>query len=233
MSDRLKFDLTRTGKKWVAYFDLLGFGELVKHSNIADVFYRWEQCLNEFRSNLNQHPDLEFANFSDTFLIYAPDDSKKSFGKIDICARYFFEHVVQRLFPLRGALACDDFYADKPNGVFLGKALVTAHDFGEQFDWIGYTLSPSALCRMHELGLHECGSHFRKSVVPTKSGSLETIALLPGSGTGGPHICALEQMRQSALDFMARKNSPPEQIRRVADKYDNAMLFIRRFEMKR
>jgi hypothetical protein len=42
MSDRLDIDLSRIGKKWVAYADLLGFDERVKHSNIVNVFY--EPC---------------------------------------------------------------------------------------------------------------------------------------------------------------------------------------------
>ena len=231
MSERLDIDWKRIRKRWLVYFDLLGFSELVKDSNLVSVFYGWELCLNDFRRNLEKHPELEFANFSDSFLIYAPDDSISSFGKIDNCARWFFDHVLLHGFPLRGAMACDEFYGDKQNGVFLGKALVTAHEFGEQFNWIGYTLSPSALSRMRQLNFPDCPCHFRKSDVPTKSGSLETIALLCGNGKGHAHTRALEEMRRRSLENLAAKQTSPEQIRRVAEKYDNTIQFIKRFEM--
>jgi len=230
MSDRLDFDLQRMSRRWVAYFDLLGFSELVKSTDIVNVFYRWELCLKDFRQNLARHPELEFANFSDTFLIYAPDESIRSFSAIDNCSRYFFQHVLLRHFPLRGAMACDEFYADKPNSVFLGKALVMAHEFGEQFNWVGYTLSPSALARMQQIGLAECPCHYRRSYVPTKSVPLEATALLCGGGKGRDHIRALEQMRQASLDSMTAKHSHSDQIARVTQKYDNAIQFIKRFE---
>jgi hypothetical protein len=233
MDNRLNIEWNRIGKKWVACFDLLGFSELVKDINLVNVFYRWEVCLNELHTTLKRYPTLGFAHFSDTFLIYAPDASKNSFVCIEGCSRWFFQYVILRQFPLRGALACDEFYADKPNGVFLGKALVEAHEFGEQFNWIGYTLCPSALSRFQdpEISFPPCPANYRRSDVPTKSGMAETVALLCGSGRGRDYIQALEEMKRLAIEDLTRKQRPPELISRVTVKYNNSIGFIKQFEV--
>jgi hypothetical protein len=234
---RLFVDPTRIRRRWLVYFDLLGFSDLVKETNLVNVFYTWELCLNDFHENLKRHPELEFANFSDSFLIYAPDDSARSFTRIDNTARWFFSHALLRRFPLRGAMACDEFYGDKQNGVFLGKALVMAHEFGQQFKWIGYTLAPSARSQLLKINHPECPCHFRQSEVPikssdpTRSAKLETIALLCGGGKGREHIIALEKMRQSSLDKMVARRSLPDQIEKVMEKYENTIKFIKLYEV--
>src|ERR1017187_5959206 len=190
MNDRLDIDWSRVGKKWVACFDLLGFREFVKDNDPNYGFHRWELCYALFREALNRCrcPKLSFAYFSDTFLIYAPDDVAHSFGQIERCSRRFFQSAILMNLPLRGAMACDEFYADKPNGVFLGKALVDAYEYGEKFNWIGFTLSPSVLSRLEELKIDLSSRHFRKYEAPVKSGQEETLALLWGAGNGAGSI---------------------------------------------
>ena len=233
MSNRLVFDVSNARKRWVVYFDLLGFRDFVKDGHIVNTFFHWEKCLSTFHNNLHNYPKLEYAHFSDTFLIYAPDDSISSYGQIDSCSRWFFQHAILQQIPLRGALGWGEFYADKPNGVFLGKALVIAYEFGEQFNWIGYMLSPSALSRMThaEVNLPSCPVHFRKANVQTRASSLECIALLCGGGKGRDYIRALEEMKRLSLDDMTIKQKTSDQIRRVTEKYDNTIQFIKRFEI--
>ena len=46
-----------------------------------------------------------------------------------------------------------DFYADKENNVLFGPALIEAYHHGENQDWIGFVLSPSAVNQMVVIGL--------------------------------------------------------------------------------
>jgi hypothetical protein len=232
MNDRLDIDWNRVGKKWVACFDILGFREFVKDNDPNNGFHRWELCYALFRDALNQRcPELGFAYFSDTFLIYAPDDVAHSFGQIERCSRRFFQSAILWKFPLRGAMACDEFYADKPNGVFLGKALVDAYEHGQKFNWIGYTLCASVLSRLEELKITLSARHFRKYDAPVEAGREETVALLYGPGNGAEYISELEKMKRLALEDMARKQKDPGKIARVEAIYNNSIQFIERFEM--
>lgn len=154
MSTSIELDWSKIGRKWVSYFDLLGFKHFVREHPPERVFAAYSICLEEFKRHekreKNWSSSLKLIHFSDSFLIYTPDDTAGSFAALESASRWFFNFVLLRGdgFPLRGAMACDEFYADKSNGVFFGKALVEAHEYGEKFDWIGFVLSPSAVCRM-------------------------------------------------------------------------------------
>jgi hypothetical protein len=226
MNSRLDIDWSQIGKKWVACFDLLGFSEFVKGNDLFSVFYRWELCFAQFQNNLRNHPKLNYAHFSDTFLIYASDDSLGVFHHIESCSRWFFDHALLYRLPLRGAMACNELYADRANGVFLGKALVEAHEYGQQFNWIGYTLAPTVLARLEHIP-----SHFRKAIVQTRSNQEEeTVALLCGLGKGRDYIRALCEMKQFAVADLHQKGKLPGEIASVEAKYDNAIKFIEKFE---
>ena len=96
MTDVLNIDWSRVGKKWVAYFDLLGFGVFVDKHPPESVFALYETCIEEFKRQEKQLPQLEYVHFSDTFLVYARNDSAGSFAAIDMVSRWFVNHLIQR-----------------------------------------------------------------------------------------------------------------------------------------
>lgn len=226
MNERLDIDLTRIRNKWVCYFDLLGFSALLKQS-IVNAFYQWELCLWDLKNWSDKYPDLEYAYFSDTFLIYAADDSAKSFEHIESASRWFFQIALQRNIPLRGAMACDEFYADKPKAIFLGKALVEAAKTEQKYNWIGFVLCNSSIQRMNEIGLPtDQRLNYRKWSLPARSDKVEgkpeeLVALLFGSSysTNGQNtlIQELEKMAERETDI------------KVREKYENSLKFLNQF----
>jgi hypothetical protein len=135
-------------KKWVAYFDLLGS----KNRKTLELYEIYATCLREAEWNTHLIDSVQIAYFSDTFLLYTPDDSIKSLNCIDKAACGFFDDLIDRDIPVRGAIACNEFYPDKANGIYLGQALVEAHEFGEKYNWLGLVLHKSALDAMAERG---------------------------------------------------------------------------------
>jgi len=53
--------------------------------------------------------------------------------------------------PVQGSIACDLFYADEVNSIYLGPALVEAYEWGENQDWIGMVLCPSCIAQLSKL----------------------------------------------------------------------------------
>ncbi len=135
--------------RWMADFDLLGIRELLASGRDYDVFGAYR----EYRESEKWTDTLGHVWFSDTFLIVAPDDSKESFESIDRIARYSWGLLLQKRIPLRGAISCDQFYADFDERIFFGPALVEAYDYGEGQDWIGLLLCPSAAKRLESFGI--------------------------------------------------------------------------------
>jgi hypothetical protein len=226
MNNSLDIEPARIGRKWICYFDLLGFSVLLKES-LPNAFYQWDVCLRDLQRILENKSEIEYAYFSDTFLIYASDASGKSFRRIESASRWFFQIALQRNIPFRGAMACDEFYADKSNGIFLGKALVEAARSEQKYNWIGFVLCNSAIQRMSELGLPaDQRLNYRKWSPPTKNEnaydkSEEVIALLYGASysTNGQNTLIRE------LERMAERETDPK----VREKYENSLKFLNHF----
>jgi hypothetical protein len=237
MNDRLNIDLARMGKKWVACFDLLGFSKLT-NSSLVSAFYQVEQCLSELQFWSGRKRKLGCTWFSDTFLIYTANDSAGSFVTIESVSRYFFQLVLLRNIPLRGAMACDEFYADETNRIFVGKALVDSVQFGERCNWVGFVLCPSAVCQMEKINLPvtcgTCSERYKLWDVPTKQKVLRSVepfeetiiessekarALLCGAiqGNGEDFMRALKAMSE-------RTDSPKDKV-----KYANSIQFLNHF----
>jgi hypothetical protein len=207
----LDINLSDVGKKWVSCFDRLGFKIYLRNHGLVNAFCDMRWCLNEleFHGKLN---GVQFAWFSDTFLLYTCDDSRDSFCAIDEAARGFFDELVDAGIPLRGAMAFGDFYADKTGGIFLGNSLVDAYEYGQGFDWLGFALHGSALKRMEEVGLPTSGPYYKQSGVKSKNrkaggSEQETVVAylvglsspLPLDGRN-PYLQAVEEMESCAED---------------------------------
>jgi len=165
----ISFNPQSGGIRRVAYFDLLGTTDLIKSGKTHKVFSAYRTALEKLDGWKQRHSQISQCWFSDTFILYSEDSSAESFAAIEMVSRWFVFALLREQVPVRGALAIGDFYADPKNGIYLGEALVDAHDWGENQDWIGYLLTPSATSRLNVLNLpvHE-RLNYRMYEVPLK-----------------------------------------------------------------
>jgi len=118
--------------------------------------------------------------FSDTFLVYTLDDSGDNFTIIDQFSRWFVYFLIEAGIPVRGALSCGDFYADRSNNLYFGSALIEAYEYGEAQDWIGFLLSPSAVTQLGSLGQQANKLlNYAFWTVPFKTGKKKLCSKLP------------------------------------------------------
>lgn len=117
--------------RWLRYFDLLGTSELIRSGNINKVFNAYQEVLEKLDGWRKRHPNVYHAWFSDTFIMYSEDNSGKSFSAIEMVARWFAFSLLYRKIPLRGALSCSHFYADRANSLYLGAAFLEAYEWGK------------------------------------------------------------------------------------------------------
>ncbi|MGB7747224.1 MAG: hypothetical protein WBN75_08050 [Verrucomicrobiia bacterium] len=112
-------------------------------------------------------------------MFYAEDDLESSFDSIEFFSRNFFEMALLRNIPLRGAMACDEFYADETNGILIGKAVVDAFHFGEKCNWVGFVLCPSAVCQIENINIPATrgtySGHYKLWDVPTKQKVIRNV----------------------------------------------------------
>jgi hypothetical protein len=154
MNDHIQVDPGYHARRWVTYLDLLGFTELIQTKDWVHVFSYYTQAIEDcIKENDAFESTIEKAWFSDTFLLYSPDDTALSFTAIESMTRWFVHSLVSHGIPVRGAISCADLYADKDNNLFFGEALIEAHHYGENQNWIGFILTPSCIRQMDIINL--------------------------------------------------------------------------------
>lgn len=171
-------------------------------------------------------PAINYACFSDSFIIYSPSDSGGDFAYIDSVARWFVYKLIVDHVPVRGALACGDFYADKEHSLYFGTALIEAYEYGEAQDWLGFLLSPSAVLQLDKLGI-PAGQrlNYAYGKIPFKKEKGRALA-------GELPACILGQWitlngRNPCVDALAEMRDRAQNASHVG-KYAKALDFIRK-----
>jgi hypothetical protein len=236
MADNIVIDSNR----WVACFDILGFKELLKryknnlfalaHGEYKDVLKAAERQVSEWK-------DRVFAAwFSDTFLLYTPDDSRESFEALRNGIALFTEKLLAENIPVRGSLTVGEFYSDPSERIFIGDAVVTAYQYAEKLRWIGAVLTPEGRTKVE-------GSYpqalentiFVEYEVPVKSESgdgyewLMAVRLNSGSTVNGRNVAL-----QTIEDMMAEQkcNLTKDQWCKVEPIYKNTRRFMQKTALK-
>src|SRR5258708_4602904 len=114
--------LVESGKRFVAFFDLLGFSAWLEAEGSAEVFTYVRGFLNlMIRSSLpgsivhpdmsvtTSNPDVGFVNFSDSIVFYSRTDSDVHFGTfLRVCGEFMNGVITGPSRMLRGAISHGD-----------------------------------------------------------------------------------------------------------------------------
>jgi hypothetical protein len=148
---------------FAAYFDILGFREAMK-SDAGKLYETYKEATHETREAIRptgarsrKGPDGKWqveivgyhklnppVTFSDATFIVSTDASLRSFREICHVSNRFFLQMLAREFPIRGAISKGTAFWDIERGLFLGEALTSAYEFGEQMDVVGMCVHPMA-----------------------------------------------------------------------------------------
>jgi hypothetical protein len=214
---------------WLAYFDLLGTRALIESESFFDVFMIYAKAIEVAQKGKNFCQQIVSPVwFSDTFLAYASDDSGRSFSFIDLFSRQFAYFLIEASIPVRGALSCGKFYADRSRSLYFGPALIEAFEYTEAQDWIGFLLSPSAENQLGSLGIPASQRlNYAYWNVPLKTGKKILTSKLPACILGqwleinGRNLC-LEKL------YSLKRSVKPQYLR----KYENAIKFIEKCQRR-
>lgn len=168
--------LVDKGERFVAFFDLLGFGSWLNSDGSLEVFTYVRGFLNlMIRASLPGsvvHPDMAvtvkdanigFINFSDSIVFYSRDDSLQCLETMLKVSGEFMNAVItgpSRM--LRGGIAFGDFFADPEANAYVGEALVAAYKLEGAQEWLGCSLAPSVTSHSH---FHELLARYPQFIV--------------------------------------------------------------------
>jgi hypothetical protein len=149
--------LVEDGKRFVAFFDLLGFSSWLEAEGSAEVFMYVRGFLNlMIRASLPGsivHPDMSvtvndstmgFINFSDSIVFYSRDDSDDCFDTmVRVCGEFMNGVITGPSRMLRGAISHGHFYADPAANAYVGQALIDAYRLENAQDWLSCSFHDS------------------------------------------------------------------------------------------
>lgn len=194
---------------WVASFDILGFKELVNvdgGSIEAELVQEdYEETLSHLESRCKAYSPgcLDYLWFSDTFVMFTPDDSAQSYTLIQQAAKHFIEECIYSNVPIRGAVSVGSLIRGHDNRSLLGRAFIDAHVFGEDQNWLGLILTPDAIRKAKGYGLEPTHHDFISSgeIPMRKYGAEMVVAYRFQNGSANyssPLLLHLESMKQGA-----------------------------------
>ena len=85
---------------------------------------------------------------SDSLLLYSEEISElppvEPLTKAILISRIITMRCFEQYLPIRGAISFGEFYANREESIYCGKALLEAFELAESQQWIGMTIAPSA-----------------------------------------------------------------------------------------
>ncbi len=184
-------------KKFIGYFDFLGYKEFILNNDSKHHLKRSEHILRNIEQALGNDSFIETSgrtvnnisnskinclNISDTVVFYTNDDSENDFEEfIKAVYKFTWTNILYN-FPLRGAIVIDELFLIEGqftsnnqglyriNSVF-GKGLVNSHIKAESQDWAGTVICEDVVVKAAGFrnGMRLINEIAKRYMVPYKS----------------------------------------------------------------
>ncbi len=144
---------------WIAQFDILGFKNRIRESNQSSFLRVFKASLDEAIYKLDQdkkefEETIEIILYADTFIIYTIQDNNSMPHGVLATSENFLVSCIRNRIPVRGAISYGELILGQRNRIIMGKAFLECYEYGEDQNWIGLILTPSASLKLKSLGLN-------------------------------------------------------------------------------
>ena len=135
---RLKNDWKITTQRYVAFFDIMGFKDMVARSKHEEIYEMMKQ-VNELK-NISQNTKwggseellVQSTFFSDSIILYSKDDTNESANAIVSTISSITNDLLTYAIPHKGALAFGRMTMDQVNSIYFGQPLIDAYLLQEE-----------------------------------------------------------------------------------------------------
>ncbi len=148
-------------KSLVAVCDILGFKNLIMNNNVEDVANHSIKFLKRSLQHSLTHEDyfaeelsmpelkaqskIGFAIFSDTILLYTREDTDEDCRiLLETCGWLLFENIFNISTRLRIGISYGETFINEDEDIYIGKAIVEAHELEKKQEWAGGALTEKA-----------------------------------------------------------------------------------------
>ena len=164
-------------KTWVAHFDILGFKHRINYddqtllleilkSSIDEVIEQMEEKNQDFENVIS------YTSYADTFIIYSKTLETSGGIVLVESSKDFLKTCILKRIPVRGAISYGELILGHNNRIIMGKAFLESYEYGEDQNWIGLLLTPSASFQLRSVGLDPTRNGFVNCDIPLRKYSI-------------------------------------------------------------
>lgn len=166
-----------TYSAWIAHFDILGFKyiiskdseyltlEIVK-STISEVLKELNDDISTFNEN------VDYLCYADTFIIYSKSEKVNDYPGFIRVSKNFIHKCIYKRLPIRGAVSFGEITFGHQKKIIMGRAFLESYDYGEDQNWLGLILTPSASLKLKAEGLEPIRHGFVNQDIPLRKHSI-------------------------------------------------------------
>lgn len=144
-----KTDWVTTTNRFVAFFDILGFKDLVMrntHKNIYEILYKIAEERHRLENMNNEHDfnlvdfmdtDVYIVNFSDSIIIFSKNDDINNFNYFNFIVTYLFSYIIDLGLPLKAGVAHGEISVNKQTQIYFGQPIIDAYLIEEDVNYLG------------------------------------------------------------------------------------------------
>lgn len=158
-----------TEERYVLFLDILGFKDRIARHSHEEVMATLLDLQDSIYSTLksNEGAKLQSNIFSDSILLFTPDDSRESLEALSQVTCNIMQTAITAGVPLKGALARGKVTCNPAKQLFFGQALIDAYLLEESTKYYGILVHHSA-----EAAVRDYPGMYRDVQANLKSGTI-------------------------------------------------------------
>ncbi|HTB05805.1 MAG TPA: hypothetical protein VK806_02545 [Bacteroidia bacterium] len=182
-----KTEWKKTDKRFVAFFDIMGFKDLVmrnEHETILKLLYKLSnqrELLHNANNQMFESKDDKTAKpfttgesisftFSDSIIFFSKSDSVKDYKKIVLDCIVLLHESLNAGIPIKGALSYGEITVDTAKSIYFGQPIIDAYLLGEELQMYAVIMDHEFELKAKELSREKFKNSFVAYKAPLKSG---------------------------------------------------------------
>lgn len=182
-------DWAPTANRFVAFFDIMGFKDLVarnEHEKILSIL----KVLSNSRATLEEKNMTELQNglkygetksftFSDSIFFFSKTDSHNDAFKILADCIYLMKIALENQIPIKGAISFGKITIDSGNSIYFGQPIIDAYLLQEDLQLYSVIADHTFQEKIESENIGDMNAIFNFYKTPLKSGKANHYILMP------------------------------------------------------
>jgi hypothetical protein len=155
----------KKAKRFVAFFDILGFKNLVlkqSHDDVLAVLEKLKEQLNSLQLGVGISPGLftkwkikadqtRAVTFSDSIIVFSQSDEPADLMKILLDCQRILNTALFNKIPIKGAISFGEVTVDFEKSLFFGQPLISAYELHDLLQLMGVVLDCECEAKIEEI----------------------------------------------------------------------------------